>query len=268
MTQRIMPRKVTEVMASQPENVAENWVLYDTCLIGGATPNLSYNDGYYSSFITLGQANAIPFFNVRNRNHGLAYNNQDTRDQLPWVFKIFSIGVSFFAPSTVLYRNLANEPIAPQMTEQSIFETELPKHCSLVLQTNQDERLKINSLMCPPGYGIVGGGVAQGDPEVNWTLSGGYPNVSKFANVQGVPELTNKWGFRNPLEIPRRANLSVRIQFNEYARQLIQAMPGPFHQVFKASADDGTYAFNYGMFGIQVVLGGQRLVQQRDEYHA
>jgi hypothetical protein len=267
MTQKLVPRKATDVAAQKGfKNVAENWVLYDTVLIGGYTSSMQFNVGYFATFGALGAQTQIPFFNVRNRNHGLAYNNQDTRDQLAWGFRIFTIGVSFFAPQTVLYRDAGGNPVGPQMTEQALFETELPKHCSLTLQTNQDERLKINSLMTPPGFGIVGGGVAQGDPESTDALRGTVPNVSKGGMGQGVPELTNKWGYRNPIDVPRRANLSVTISMNEYARQMLTAMPGPWNQVFWNTTPQ--HVFKYGMCGIQVVLGGQRLIQQRGQYHA
>lgn len=264
MAQKISPREVRDVAGIKDfENVPENWVLYDTVLVGGYALSMNFHDGYQPTFTALGGLTNLPFFNVRNRNHGLSYNNQDTRDQLPWVFKIFTVGVSFFAPSTVLYRDFGT-PTGAQVTEQHIFETELPKHASLVIQTNQDNRLKINSLMAPPGYGPVGGGVAQGNAEV--VSTGAYANVTKGAFCQGIPELTNKWGFANPLQVPRRANLSATVTFSEYGRELLNAMPGPFKQWFRPPV--GPWFSQWGMFGIQVVLGGQRQVQQRGQYHA
>jgi hypothetical protein len=269
MSQEMMPREITNIADTKEyENVSENWVLYDTCLVGGYASSMNFNDGYFTTFALLGAQNGVPFFNVRNRNHGLAYNNQDTRDQLPWGFKIFSVGVQFFAPQTVLYRDAAGNPIGAQVIEQALFETELPKHCSLTLQTNQDNRLKINSLMAPSGVGIVGGGVAQGDFEYTLTTTADSINPVKGGFAQGMPELKNKWGFRNPLHVPRRATLSCRIDLNEYAREMLATMPGPFFQPFQSILANGTYAFKYGMCGIRVYLGGQRFVQQRGQYHA
>lgn len=246
------------------ENVSESWVLYDTVLVTGYNASLQNNDGYFPSFGIMGNATNIPFFNVRNRNHGLAYNNQDTRDQLPFVLKIYSIGVSFFSPSTVCYRDDAGAPNGPQRTALDLFEGELPKHTSLTLTTNQDDRLKIGSLLTPPGYGMMVSGVAAGDIETAYT----YPNIAKVSWCQGMPELTNKWGFRKPLEIPRRANLSVRLDFSEYGREMLNAMPGPFYQPFRALADPSTYAMKWAVAGIQVTIGGVREVQQRAQYHA
>lgn len=268
MAQKVSPREVRDVAGIKDfENVPENWVLYDTVLCGGFALQMNFHDGYQPTFNALGGLTNIPFFNVRNRNHGLSYNNQDTRDQLPWVFKIFTIGVAFFSPSTVLFRDIGGgNPGGAQTSEQHIFETELPRHASLVIQTNQDNRLKVNSLMASPGYGPVGGGMAQGSPDTR--TGGAYPNVSKGAFTQGLPELTNKWGFANPLEVPRRANLSCTITFSEYGRELLQAMPGPFRQYFRSSAGGNSWFSQWGMFGIQVVLGGQRQVQQRGQYHA
>ena len=250
------------------ENVPENWKLFDTVLLGEYTQQMNFHDGYYANFAGMGAANSIPFFNVRNRNHGLAYNNQDTRDQMAWVFKIFTIGVSFFAPSVALYRNALGIPNGPQNSEQHLWECELPRHASLTLQTNQDERLKINSLMAPSGSGAVGGGVASGNPEVVASIQ---PNVSKHNFTQGVSDLTNTWGFVNPLEIPRRASLSAVIRFSEYGRELLQTMPGPFATAFRLSrliGPPGQWYFQGGMFGIKITLGGQRQVQQRGQYHA
>jgi hypothetical protein len=245
-------------------NVAENWVLYDTVLIGGYVNSLHHHDGYFASFALAGLANQIPFFNVRNRNHGLQWNNQDTRDQLPYVFEIYSIGVTFFGPKVACYHDAVGVPTAPQTTALHCFEAEVPKHTSLSLWTNQDERLKLASLMAPSGYGIVSGGVAQGDIETANT----YLPVTHASFTQGQPVLTNKWGFPKPLQIPRRANLSVVLELSEYGRQLMQGMPGPFQEAFRDVANDNSYFFSWGMSGIQVSLGGRRQVQQRGEYHA
>jgi hypothetical protein len=262
MSQQIFAQD-SETVQRQAMNVAENWKLYDTVLIGTYKSSMDFNTGWFTTFLAMGLANVIPFFNVRNRTHGLPYNNQDVRDQLPYVFEIYSIGVTFFAPSTVTYYSVA--PIlAPQTTSNHLWEIELPKHASLTLKTNQDERLLINTLMTPAGYGPVTGGVGQGDPEVAWT----YPNVSQGSFTQGTPMFTNTWGFPKPLKIPRTANLSVEIRFSEYARQLLQAMPGPYYQPMQYVANDGSFIAASGCAGIQVALQGKRSVQQRAQYHA
>ncbi len=263
MSQKIMETP-NQGVDKDPENVSESWVLYDTVLVTGYANSLNFNDGYYASFSLMSAASSVPFFNIRNRNHGLAYNNQDTRDQMPYVMKIYSIGVSFFGPSTVTYRDNAGAPDGPQRVALDLFEGELPKHTSLTLTTNQDERLKIGSLLTPPGYGMMVSGVAQGDIETAYN----YPNIAKVSWNQGMPELTNKWGFKKPLLIPRRANLSVRLDFSEYARDMLDHMPGPFFQPFRAVADQSTYAFKWAVCGIQVTIGGIREVQQRAQYHA
>jgi len=265
MSQKIGSDTIVKIGSQKGfENVGENWVLYDTCLCGAHTDNMDFHEGWFTGFAFLGAATSIPFFNVRNRNVGLAYNNQDKRDQLAFAFRIFTIGVTFFSPGSAMYRDTAGVPTGPETTCLHFWETELPKHASIELQVKQDERLKLGCLMAPPGYGAVGGGVAQGDPEnvAEWAT----PNVSLWNFNQGIPELTNKWAFRNPLEVPRTANLSVIVRFSEYGRQMLQTMPGPHQYPFQHPTSG--YAFKSGMCGIQVVLGGQRLVQQRGQAHA
>jgi len=267
MSQKIsLARDLQRAAAKAPENVAENWVLYDTVLIGAQIgQQLNFTDGYQATFAALGGLTRVPFFNIRNRNHGLAYNNQDTRDALPYALRIFTIGLQFFAPSVACYRNAAGVPIGPQSAEIDLWATEIARHASITLQTNQDERLKINAQMTPAGVGTVGGGVAQGDAQ---QLTSTYMNVHKTNISGGVAQLTNKWGFLEPLEIPRRANVSVVVEFSEYARNLLQAMPGPMLNPFRDDADDGSYYFAGSVAGMRVFLGGQRLVQQRGQYHA
>lgn len=260
MSQKVIPSATAAVVKKGFENVSESWVLYDTVL---CAPDIStiatYRDGYFGTFAAMGATTSIPFFNVRNRNHGLAYNNQDTRDQLAYVMKIYSIGVSFFAPSTTTFTQSSN---GAQRAAMDVWESELPKHTSLTLTTNQDDRLKIGCLMAPPGYGIQVSGAAQGDVETAYSI----PPIQKISWSQGMPELTNKWGFKKPLEIPRRANLSVKIELSEYARQLLLTMPGPYYQRF---LDKSTQmSAQPGVYGIQVTLGGVREVQQRGQYHA
>jgi hypothetical protein len=264
MTQRTSVT-ARQSVAGRFENVAENWSLYDSCIIHPDIGDLAYNDGWFTTFAGLGGNQEIPFFNVRNRNHGLWACNQDTRDAMSYGFRIFTIGVQFFAPSLPQYHNLdTNVPTGEQTLNSVMFSNEVPKHTALILKTNQDERLRINTLMTPPGIGPVGGGVSQGDPEAVM----GCPNTGVWANHQGYSILTNQWGFREPLEIPRRANISVTLRMNEYAQRLLQFLNGPTWHPIRSSTGDGAYRTVSAIAGIRVVLGGQRLVQQRDQYHA
>lgn len=243
-------------------NVAEAWMLYDTILIGGYYATVKPNNGYFQAYATLGANAEVAFFNVRNRSHGIPYNNQDARDQLPYVFHIYAIGVAWFAPSTSCY-HASEPPLGQESLVNALWQTEIPKHTSVVLKTNQDEVLITNSLMVPPGYGPVGGGVAQGEVESAY----GIPAVHHTANSQGGSILTNVWGFRKPKQIPRTANLSVVLRFNTYAQNLLQTFSGPNAQPIKSSADDTTNFNAPGCGGIQVFLKGKREVQQRGQYH-
>jgi hypothetical protein len=267
MSQKISSRKTQSIAAQKGfENVPENWILYDTVLIGLGVADLSFKDGYLPSYLVLGGLNDLPYFNVRNRNHGLAYNNQDTRDQTAWVFRIYTVGVQFFGPTTNVYRDAAGVPTGAQHTEQHLFMTELPKHASLTIQTNQDERIKLNSLMAPAGAGAISGGVGYGSRQIQ-SGNNSFDTV-KGAFSNGTSVLTNRWGFPNPLEVPRRATLSAKIRFSEYARNMLTNMPGPYYQPFRPFGGVGSWYFSPAMCGIRVILGGQRQVQQRGQYHA
>jgi len=259
MAQQVIDAKQAEAKVGR-ENVIESWVMYDSVLCcADLSTYFTYRDGWFTSFDGMSATATIPFFNVRNRNHGIMWNNQDTRDQLAYVMKIYSIGVSFFAPSTSTYTASSS---GEQRYAHDCWEAELPKHCSLALQTNQDVRLEIPTIMAPPGYGIQAAGVAQGDVETAWSIP---PTIKNNFN-QGMPELTNVWGFKNPLEVPRRANLSVKIDLTEYARNLLDAMPGPYYQ--RLLTTGAMWSAYPGVFGIQVTLGGVREVQQRGQYAA
>jgi len=265
MSQKITPQTGPRV-EKKFENVAEIWTLYDSTLITEDVDNLSFNEGYFANFAAVGAANEIPFFNVRNRNSGLAYNNQDKKGQMPYAMLIYSIGVQFWGPSTTLYYNNSGTPDGSNTIQTALWETEIPKHTSLELWTNQDNRLTINSLMSSAGVGPVGGGYAQGSTEAP-QLQYPTPNITKTSNNQGVATLTNRWGFPNPLEVPRTANLSVILKMSEYARQLLGAMDGANLQAFKAVAADNSWVFKPACFGIRVYLTGMRLVQQRGQLH-
>lgn len=260
MSQRIFG--AADSAQKDPMNVGETFTLFDTVLIGLGTAKVSYNDGWFTTFANLGAAVTVPFFNSRNRNHW-PYNNQDVRDALPYAFEIYSLGVSIWGPSTVTYADV--EPVlGAQTTSSHLFEIEYPKHTSLSLTVQQDERAKLLSLMAPSGYGVVSGGVGQGDVETAWT----YPPVSHASFTQGQPVFTNHWGFVKPLKVPRTASLSVILRTSEYMRTLLGVMPGPYYQPMRAVANDGTYDDSEACAGIQVTLGGKRLVQQRGQYHA
>lgn len=240
-------------------NVAEAWELYDTVLISAyydTQPN-----GWFSSFTNFGNAGVISFYNVRNRGVGLAWNNQDTRDQLAFPVKAYGFGISFFGPGakTLLSPNdLAADDLAAH-----IFEVELPRHIGVELQINQDIHIETNTMIAPAGYGTVGGAYGRGN--IGELFPGNSPALAVGFNSQGSALLNNRWKFPKPIQIPRRANISARLRLSEYATQLLNSMPGPWQAPFR-----GETALEYrdALFGVRVHLVGQRQVQQRGQYWA
>lgn len=251
-------------------NVLEPQTLYDTVLVSGYVNSMKFADGWYATFAALGAANEIPFYNVRNRNHHLAYNNQDTRDQMSYGMKIYSIGVSFFAPQIATqFHDVEGVASYAEEIHSAVWEADLPQHAAMVLRINQDDRLKIMTCMSPSGYGPTGGGMGHGDPTVATFEETTNPAIMKGMTTMGAAELNNQWPFPNPLDVPRRASLSVVIKFSEYARQELQTMVGPLRYVFAPAAGGGQMDETlYCCFGIQVSMKVKRYVQQRGAYHA
>ena len=254
------------------KNVNESWFLYDTILISPWVDQLPHAiPGWYNSFVALGGADNLTFFNSRNKSIGLAYNNQESRDQIPYALVAESLSVDFFGPSMANHINNAGveetegrlDYIAPW------WEAELPQHASMIFRTNQDERLKTSCAMLPPGYGPVGHMRGQQD---NSAIGGWSGSVN--AGGQGRAHNKFRWEFPTGIGIPRRATIAVQINLVEYARQFLRALWGPGNINFYGH--DGT-DYNVPVlpalakpvvFGIQVLITGNREVQQRGEYHA
>jgi hypothetical protein len=254
-----------------PKNVNEPWSLYDTVILqttGGGPAIANVPQGWFMNVNPLGglgNATDVPFFNVRNRNVGVPYNNQDARDQMPYAMKIRSLGISFWYTHQTLDAN--HQPGSPyDDIIPHIFMVDLPRHCSVILKVQQDERFKSIVPLCPPGYGPCGHGYARGQPSI--MVPGGPPlpelKDNSYSTVtQGVAENSTRWTFPTDIDVPRRASLSVTLRFSEFARNLLIAMGAPNADWF----DPGDSMLNTNG-GIQVTLNGDRLVQQRAEYHA
>lgn len=255
-------------------NVLEPQTLYDTVLVGPYVSELTYRDGWYTSFNGIGAANEIPFFNVRNRNHGLAYNNQDTRDQMAYGMQVYSIGVQFFSPpvaSQGVIRTLNGGSLyAVEEIHSAIWDADLPQNSAFEFRVNQDVRLKQVCAAAPSGMGPSGGGMGHGDPTVWPSDSAPANNVSfmKGMTTTGIPELTARWPFPVPIDVPARASVSVVVKFSEWARELLQTMKGPHYLLFCDDTHSVPTVPTKSMFGIRVSLQVKRLVQQRGQYHA
>lgn len=254
-----------EMMSPEFQNVEEDFELYDTVGVYRDLNELgNIPPGWFTTFSALSNANALSFFDMRNRaNTDLAYNNQDTRDQTAFALKIKGISVAFWAATCAPLR-MQGSAVPDQVNRfmNPFWELDLPQHASLIFRIQQDEKLKINALMAPSGSGPVGGGYGQ----FSALGASGSPLPGITANSQGITHRQNQWQFPTILGIPRRASIGVRIELSEWARNILRTEFGPFSYVFvngEAEAD-----FVNVMFGITVTLTGKRLVQQRGELHA
>jgi len=290
------------------QNVREQIQLTDVVLIGkyvGRMPDRP--QGWFTTFSDLGSAGNMSFFNVRNRSIGLSYNNQDARDQLPYGIRVMSIGVRFFAATVSTFTACSNkgeqaaarirypettytDPAWALLTNREelhagMWEADLPNHASASLKTNQDIRLRAAVAMLPSGTGPVGGGWGWGSPgDLVYAAQGGTPvpaisgetappYMGAFAgNLEdiehGKTDRRFRFPFPVPLDIPKRANLSIEIGLSQYAREMLQAIPGPFWwPVPNAWTSSGlSTAVKSAVYGVECSIIGERLVQQRGDY--
>lgn len=251
-------------------NVNEQWFLYDTIAVSPWVSTLPHPiPGWYPSFAALGAADDIQFFTSRNKTIGLAYNNQESRDNIPFALVAESLSVFFISPATSsLVGTLDQEAYRGRNDTMSAFwANELPHHTSMIFRTNQDERLKCSCAMVPPGYGDVGFSMGQGDISAQGGVSGSVSAVG-----WGKSHLNYRWVFPTGIGIPRRATIGVSLRLVEWARNVLTTIWGPGN-VEVYNYDEGppvTYprAFKPAMFLIQCLITGRREVQQRGEYHA
>lgn len=295
-------------MQQQRMNVREQIILTDTVLVGKHVGRLSNRpQGWFSTFSDLGNAGECSFMNVRNRSIGVMYNNQDARDQLPFGMRIMSIGVKFWAPSVSTFTACLNKgstdtdrepysdettanPTYAQLTNREellsgMWEADIPNHCSMIMRTNQDIRLRAPVAMLTPGYGAVGGGWGWGSPgDLSVRALGGTPGPSisnealppafggyatNLETVQhGVADIRQRFDFPIPIDVPKRANLSITIKLSQYAKELLKAISGPywFPVADEITVDGLQKTIKSVCFGMQVTLKGERLVQQRGDY--
>lgn len=289
-------------------NVREQIILTDTIMVGKWVGNMSDRpNGWFTTFAEVGAAGSLPFFNVRNRSIGTMYNNQDARDQLPYGMRIQSIGVRFWAGPTSTFTSCDNigstlvtrtpkaendytDPDFDTMTNReelhgAVWEADIPNHASAILRTNQDNRLKAPVALLAPGTGPVGGGWGWGSPgDLIYYAAGGTPvpaistegtppYLGAFAgNLQeiqhGESDIRQRFPFPVPIEVPKRANLSLEVKLSQYAREMLQAIPGPYwFPVPNAFTVNGlTKTVKSAVYGIECTILGERLVQQRGDY--
>lgn len=265
--------------------------------------------GWFGNFADAGAAGSFFFMNVRNSSIGIMYNNQDARDQLPYGMHIMSIGVNFFACASAStftacenkgssdtartpYSDEARaDPAYALLTNREelhagIWSADLPNHVNLRLKTNQDIRLEGPVALFSPGVGAVGGGWGWGSPQDAIDMNAGgtpRPMISQelapptfggyAVNLQtvqhGEPDIRRRFPLPIPLDVPKRANLSIELELSQYAKELLKAIPGPYWipMVNEIGTDTAlTKSVKAAMYGIQITVKGERLVQQRGDY--
>jgi hypothetical protein len=292
------------------QRVRNQIYLTDTILVSKWVGTLTGDrpPGWFTTFADVGRTGTLHFMNVRNRSvpGGVCFNNQDARDQLPYGMRIQTIGVKFLTPACASQFTACQMVASPtnhwspqddgvytdpsaantqdgllnrEELHSAIWDADLPNHCSLTLRTNQDQRLKGPCALFPPGYGAVGGGWGWGSP-------GGWENTGEIAgntiecgdNVtnhqaieHGEVDLRQRWMFPVNLEVPKRSSFEIVIELNQYARDMLQAIPGPFWHSFPYGqlAGEGPIVGKLAraaLFGVQLTVHGERLIQPRAEY--
>lgn len=257
---------------AQFANVVEAWPLYDSIVISKTFyGNEIGQDGWFTSWANFGNQETHRFFNIRTESAGDAYCNMQSADTMDFAFMAHSIGIAIQAPAPNVegHAQTVQEGQAGELGGNDSFlphwiASELPNHMGLQLKVQQDIRIELPTMGCPAGYGALGSGTAT--DYASAAVYGEIP-IHENAVVQGVPVLENRVPFPTPIGIPRTASIEGILHVSEYARNVLQSVKGPDDYQF--NTDDGAppYSFFQKRYVIQLSLFGERMVQQRGQYH-
>jgi hypothetical protein len=242
-------------------NVKEAWPLYDTILISGWTKGKSVS-GWYQNYQQFASKQVHPFFNVRNTGEtALAYTNMETKDQMPFAYHIYSLGIDFSAATgnPAPYQEGQVNPVANGNSD-AIFIKDIPQHCGLRLKVREDQKLLTTCYMAPSGIGPYGLSLGMSDASAASALPTSITNAT-----QGVPFIDNRWRFPKPIAVPRGATFHVELELSEYARDMMLSLCGPSQYTFNCNGDEDVSMFAAST--IRVSLIGKREVQQRGQLH-
>lgn len=230
-------------------------------------------------------------------NSHLAYNNQQSSETMDFAYRLYSLGIRFWGPVSAMeggywsadttYRELRyiNSYLA------QFWKTDLVRNCGIDFKVEQDTIVEGPCFTCPPGHGHTASGVAWSDPvtpvlDVIPTAAGNdqliqYPQMINVVS-QGIPVIGNRFNFSPPLEIPRGALIEANVYLSQYARYVLHDVQGPMSYLFNRVCarihdleegetdilETNPLTWFGCRYGITVSLIGERLVQQRGQYHA
>jgi len=234
-------------------NAEEAWDIYDTVQIRS---DATEKEGF-ASYVALGTVPIWPFFDQRKQDIGIAYTNRDSNEGLEFAFEAYSMGVRFIAPEGKVEGENAAGPDNP--FAHMIFSRMIADHCGFRLKIRQDDKLIHTCTLAPAGVGPNGVNLVQ--------LGGVAPvaDVGSYSNTNGDPHISGRWKWPAPIEMPRGATFSVRLEPSNYLRNLLQALPGP--SAYKFSPDGVLEKDIPAAALIRVDLIGKRGVQQRNALH-
>jgi hypothetical protein len=254
--------------------VVESFPLYDTVVISSAIDE-SNNLGFFNNYAQMGNQNKITFFDQRKQTDtDLAYCNLDAKERFPYGYTAYSFGISFQGPAVGSIATIPGEPttvaemVFGRWSEEQLFNFELPKHCGVRVKLEQNDVLESNVMFSPAGTGAFGQSNIGGSP----TSPSDYaynPHVSGMTGGFGIPQMTNRFPFPEPLVIPTNSVFSIELEFSQMGKELLKAMQGPSDWVMGEVVDgDPPLVIPHStpaMGMIQVSLMGTRYVQQRGE---
>ena len=187
----------------------ETWIVFDTAKIfkGATRPPAEFD-----SFTTLALQESIQFISARTASDvGKAYCNITSRDSLQKPFWLESMGIRFHYPNPVRLRGTGVADIAAA----KLFMEELPNHCYLTFQTEEDVRAWLKPIMAPPGYGNYGSyqlGVAAGTA------------FCQGVETSGMPLAQNRFVFLGGLEIPSSTKITIQLYFSDHGKAILNKL--------------------------------------------
>lgn len=252
---------------SQYANVVENWPLYDSIVICqefyGSEANVP---GWYTTFNLFGDRERHSFF--KNRTAGIAgeaYCNLQSGDSLDFAYLIDSVGIEITCPPSNDSElsdvdgdgenSASQDHILPQW-----WRADFPRHCGIQLKVQQDVRWEGPAMSAPSGVGAALDGMSFNQNAVS--IFGEIPYMLS-QTTQGVPLLSNRQPFPEPIGVPRTGTVELVLEIGPWARRILTNIYGPNQIYFNG----GTPAFIPSRYIIRASLFGRRLVQQRAQYH-